>query len=66
MKTFEMVSLQPPSDLDLPLEELEERIESQLVGLPIDMDDDHCLYFLCTTRCDGTKCPVYCECNIVV
>ncbi len=58
--------LQPSADLGLPLEELEARLESQLLGLPMDLEDGPCLYFFCTTRCDGTKCPVYCECNTVV
>jgi len=48
------------------LEELEARLEQQLMSMPIDMDDDTCLYFLCTTRCSGVKCPVYCPCDIVL
>ena len=48
------------------LEELEARLESQMALLPIDLDDDTCLYFLCTTRCSGVKCPVYCPCDIVL
>jgi hypothetical protein len=50
----------------LGLEELEARLEQQLMSMPVDMDDDTCLYFLCTTRCSGVKCPVYCPCDIVL
>jgi len=48
------------------LDELEARLESQLLSLPIPLDDDTCLYFLCTTRCSATKCPVHCPCDIVL
>jgi hypothetical protein len=41
------------------LEELEARLETQIAGLSGTLDDDHCLYYLCTTRCSGTKCPVF-------
>ncbi len=37
------------------LEELEARLEAQMAG-PLNMDDDTCVYYLCTTRCSGTKC----------
>jgi hypothetical protein len=37
------------------LEELEKRLEAQMAGLPVDLDDDTCVYYLCTTRCSGIK-----------
>jgi len=46
------------------LEELEARLESQLLSMPVPLDDDICLYFLCTTRCSATKCPVFCPCDV--
>ncbi len=55
----EVVRIRPCRRLLHSLEELEDRLESQLIFLPIDMDDDHCLYYLCTTRCSGTKCPAF-------
>jgi hypothetical protein len=48
------------------LEELEARLEQQFLSMPVDLDDDTCLYFLCTTRCSGVKCPVYCPCDVVM
>jgi hypothetical protein len=63
---LEIVPLLPSDHLFLPLEELETRLESQLAGLPANLDDAHCLYYLCTTRCSGTKCPVFCACDLVV
>ena len=48
------------------LEELEARLETQIASLPASLDDDHCLYYLCTTRCSGTKCPVFSTCHVVV
>ncbi len=50
----------------LSLEELEARLENQLAALPAALDDAHCLYYLCTTRCSGTKCPVFCDCDVVM
>jgi hypothetical protein len=37
-----------------------------MAALPTALDDAHCLYYLCTTRCSGTKCPVFCACDVVV
>jgi hypothetical protein len=37
------------------LEELERRLESQTAGLPMDLDDGTCVYYLCTTRCSDIK-----------
>jgi hypothetical protein len=37
------------------LEELERRLEAQTAGLPVDLDDGTCVYYLCTTRCSGIK-----------
>jgi hypothetical protein len=37
------------------LEELETRLEAQMAGVPVDLDDDTCVYYLCTTRCSGIK-----------
>lgn len=65
-KPSEIVALFPSDPLLLPLEELETRLEAQIASAPIDFDDAHCLYYLCTTRCSGTKCPVFCACDIVV
>jgi hypothetical protein len=65
-KNPEIIRLRPGRSLRHPLEELEDRLESQLICLPIDLDDDHCLYYLCTTRCSGTKCPVFSASNTIV
>ena len=62
----EIVSLLPLDGLFVSLEELEARLESQMAALPTALDDAHCLYYLCTTRCSGTKCPVFCACDVVV
>lgn len=63
---LEIVPVLPSDHRFLPLEELENRLETQLASLPTDLDDAHCLYYLCTTRCSGTKCPVFCACDLVV
>jgi hypothetical protein len=60
------IPLLPAEDLSPSLEELETRLENQIASLPAGLDDAHCLYYLCTTRCSGTKCPVFCACDIVV
>jgi hypothetical protein len=52
--------------MSLALEELETRLETQLADLPAGFDDAHCFYYLCTTRCSATKCPVFCACDLVV
>ena len=62
----EVLSLLPSEGLFPPIEELERRLESQMAALPAGLDDAHCLYYLCTTRCSGTKCPVFCACDVVV
>lgn len=62
----EIVSLSPSDGLPVSLEELETRLESQMAVMPNAFDDAHCLYYLCTIRCSGTKCPVFCECDVVV
>ena len=62
----EIVPLLPPERASLSLEALEIRLESQMAALPAALDDAHCLYYLCTTRCSATKCPVFCACDIVV
>jgi hypothetical protein len=62
----EIVSLLPLDALVVSLEELEARLEHQIAALPMALDDAHCLYYLCTTRCSGTKCPVFCACDVVV
>ena len=41
------------------MEELEARMEGQGLPLPVDMQDDYCLWYLCTMRCSGAKCPVF-------
>lgn len=41
------------------LEELEARLEAQLAGPAASLDDDVCVYYLCTTRCAGTKCTAF-------
>ncbi len=64
--TSEIVPLLPSEGVSLSLEELEARLESQVAALPAALDDAHCLYYLCTTRCSGTKCPVFCACDVVV
>ena len=61
-----IVSLLPSERLVASLDELETRLESQMAALPMALDDEHCLYYLCTTRCSGTKCPVYCPCDVVM
>jgi hypothetical protein len=65
-KDGEVFSLLPSEGLLPPIEELESRLESQMAALPAGLDDAHCLYYLCTTRCSGTKCPVFCACDVVV
>ncbi len=62
----EIIRIRPCRRLLHSLEELEGRLESQLIFLPIDMDDDNCLYYLCTTRCSGAKCPVFSASNTIV
>ena len=62
----DIVPLFPSDGLVVSIEELEARLEHQLAALPTALDDAHCLYYLCTTRCSGTKCPVFCACDIVV
>jgi hypothetical protein len=47
-------------------DELEKRLETQTAALPVALDDALCLYYLCTTRCSGTKCPVFCPCDVVL
>ncbi len=64
--TSEIVPLLPSDSLLVSLEALEARLESQMAALPTALDDAHCLYYLCTTRCSGTKCPVFCACDVVV
>ncbi len=64
--TSEIVPLLPSDSLLVSLEQLEDRLESQMAALPTALDDAHCLYYLCTTRCSGTKCPVFCACDVVV
>lgn len=65
-KIPEIHSLLPPESVSLSLEELEVRLESQMAAMPTALDDAHCLYYLCTTRCSATKCPVFCACDVVV
>ena len=62
----EIVSLSLSEGLPVSLEELEARLENQMAAIPMTFDDAHCLYYLCTTRCSGTKCPIYCPCDVVV
>lgn len=62
----EIIPLLPLDGLFASLEELEARLEIQIVSMPTALDDAHCLYYLCTTRCSGTKCPVFCACDVVV
>ena len=62
----EITPLFPSDRLSGSLQELEARLESQMATLPMALDDTHCLYYLCTTRCSGTKCPVFCACDVVV
>lgn len=64
--TSRIVPLLSSDPLLASLEELEARLESQMAGLPGALDDEHCLYYLCTTRCTGTKCPVFCPCDVVL
>jgi hypothetical protein len=59
-----IVPLTAPDGLFGSMDELEARLESQIAALPTALDDDYCLYYLCTTRCSGTKCPVYCPCDV--
>jgi hypothetical protein len=65
-KPGDIVPLSTPNAPPVSLEELEARLESQMAVMPMTFDDAHCLYYLCTTRCSGTKCPVFCECDVVV
>ena len=62
----DVVPLLPSDGLTVSLEALEARLESQVAALPTVLDDAHCLYYLCTTRCSGTKCPVFCACDVVI
>lgn len=62
----EFVPLLSSDGLFVSLEELEARLETQIAGLTLTLDDDYCLYYLCTTRCSGTKCPVFSAFDIVV
>jgi hypothetical protein len=64
--TSEFIPLLPLDTLPSSVEELEARLETQIATLPTGLDDAHCLYYLCTTRCGGTKCPVFCACDSVV
>jgi hypothetical protein len=59
-----MIALIPSDDLAGSMDELEARLESQIAALPTALDDDYCLYYLCTTRCSGIKCPTYCPCDV--
>lgn len=62
----EMFSLSSRETLPVSLEALEARLESQVTGLHPAFDDALCLYYLCTTRCSGTKCPAFCPCDVVL
>ena len=62
----DIVPLLRPDGLFVSLEELEARLETHIADLTVTLDDDHCLYYLCTTRCSATKCPVFSACGIVV
>jgi hypothetical protein len=62
----DIIPLLPSDNPLVSLEELEARLENQIALLPAALDDAHCLYYLCTTRCSGTKCPVFCACDVVV
>jgi len=41
------------------LEELEARLETQWIAPAASLDDDTCLYYLCTSRCSTTKCTAF-------
>jgi hypothetical protein len=62
----EIVPPLAPGPLLASPDELEERLETQTASLPVALDDALCLYYLCTTRCSGTKCPVFCPCDVVL
>ena len=62
----DLVSLLPSDGPSVSLEALETRLESHIAALPTALDDAHCLYYLCTTRCSATKCPVFCACDVVI
>ncbi len=64
-RTIEPLTGTPPWGSGVGIEELEARLETQ-EALARLFDAADCLYFLCTTRCSGTKCPVFCACDLVV
>jgi len=42
------------------LEELESRLEAQIAA-PTGLDEDSCVYYLCTVRCSEPKCMPFTE-----
>ncbi len=56
-----MHSLSPAGASVPALEELEIRLEAQMLDIPATLDDGDCIYYLCTTRCTDTKCTGFGE-----
>lgn len=42
------------------LMELEQRLEQQLLDLPGGEFGDGCLWYLCSPKCEGSKCVMVC------
>jgi hypothetical protein len=48
------------ADLFLRLDELESRLEQQIGAFPMGPEDAGCLWYLCSPKCEGSKCVSVC------